>query len=150
MTTQTTTQAKPASLGWIHRILTIFVIINIIGEVGNVIAWWAVPSMQISLNGGTLNGVTSPPSILSDAVGAQNALIIGSVLLLAVAAVYAYSLLGLRNKKPSAALLVIGISIVNRVIALFIFAISEAFIFWAMWTVILVVVSYLDWKKLKA
>ena len=144
-----TTEVKPAKLGLIHKLLIIFVAINIIGEVGNVIAWWAVPSMQISLNGGTLNDVTSPPSILSSAVGSQNALIIGSVLLLAVAAAYAYILIGLRKKQVKAPIMVMGISVVNRILALVIFSISAAFAFWAVWTVILVVVSHLDWQKMK-
>jgi|GEM_PF-4664377 hypothetical protein len=144
-----TTEAKPASLGLIHKLLIVFVALNIIGEVGNVIAWWAAPSMQISLNGGELNGVTSPPSILSSAVGSQNALIIGSVLLLAVAAAYVYTLVGLRKKQQNAPLQVIAISVVNRILSLVIFAISAAFVFWAVWTVILVVVSYLDWQKMK-
>jgi hypothetical protein len=144
-----TAEVKPAKLGLIHKLLIIFVAINIIGEVGNVIAWWAVPSMQISLNGGTINDVTSPPSILSSAVGSQNALIIGSVLLLTVAAAYTYTLIGLRKKQIKAPIMVMGISVVNRILALVIFAISVAFAFWAIWTVILVVVSYLDWQKMK-
>jgi hypothetical protein len=105
------TTVKPANPGWIHRILMIFVAINIIGEVGNVIGWWASPASQISLNGGTLNGVTSPASLLSIAVGSGNALIIGSILLLAVAAVYAYSLLGLMKKKKQEPLTMMGISV---------------------------------------
>jgi hypothetical protein len=144
-----TTQVKPASLGLIHKLLILFVVINIIGEVGNVIAWWAVPSMQISLNGGTLNDVTSPPSLLSKWVGSQDALIIGSVLLIAVAAAYAYTLIALRKKQLKAPIMVITISIVNRLLTLVIFAISAAFIFWAVWTAILVVVSYLDYQKMK-
>lgn len=137
------------NLGVIHKILMLFVAINIIGEVGNVIAWWVVPSMQISLNGGELNGVTSPASFLSTAVGREGALIIGSVLLLVVAATYTYSLIGLRKKQPQTPLIIIGVSVVNRVIAVFVFALNEAFIFWAIWTVILVVVGYLDWSKMK-
>jgi hypothetical protein len=31
--------AKPASLGWIHRILILFVIINIIGDFANIAIW---------------------------------------------------------------------------------------------------------------
>ncbi len=141
---------KPANLGIIHRILMLFVTINIIGEIGNVIAWWAVPSMQISLNGGEIEGVTSPASLLSTWVGKESALIIGSILLLAIAAIYAFSLLGLSKRQKQAPVTVMGISIVNRIIAIFIFAISAAFAFWAVWTVILVIVSYLEWKKLKA
>ena len=39
--------AKQPGFGLIHKVLMLFIIVNIIGEVGNVIAWWAVPSMQI-------------------------------------------------------------------------------------------------------
>jgi hypothetical protein len=134
----------------IHSLLMFFAIINIIGEVGNVIAWWAVPSMQISLVGGTIGDVASPGSSLFDAVGAQTALIIGSAILLAVAATYAVSLMGLVRKQKWPPLVVITISVVNRVLALVIFAISAAFTFWAVWTIILVVVSYLDYRKLGA
>jgi hypothetical protein len=49
-----------------------------------------------------------------------------------------------------APLLVIAISIANRAIALGLYLISEAFIFFAVWTVILVVLAYLDWRKMKA
>ena len=93
--------SKSANLGIIHKLLMVFIAISIIGEVGNVIAWWAIPSMQISLNGGTLNGVTSPASILSQSVGSQNALIIGSILLLAIAAAYAYSFIALKKADAS-------------------------------------------------
>lgn len=140
---------QPQKLGKIHFSLMTLVVISIVGELGNVIAWWAVPSSQISLNGGTIEGVTSPPSILSGVVGAQNALVIGSVILIAVAAVYAYSLLGMRNKKPSAPLTIIGVSIVNRILGVFIFTMNPTFAIWAVWTVILVVFAYLDWRQLK-
>lgn len=144
-----TTEAKPAKLGLIHKLLIAFIAISILGEVGNVIGWWTAPATQISLNGGTVNDVTSPPSLLSSWVGSQNALIIGSVILLAVAASYAYTLIALRKKQVKAPIMVIAISIFNRLLALIIFAISAAFIFWAVWTVILVVFSYLDWQKIK-
>ena len=132
----------------ISTVLSLFVLINIIGEVGNVIGWWAAPASQISLVGGTLNGVNSSGGILFGAVGAQNALIIGSVLVLAVAVVYAVSLVGLVRKQKWSPLVIIAISVVNRVLALVIFAISAAFAFWAVWTIILVVVGYLDYRKL--
>jgi len=46
--------------------------------------------------------------------------------------------------------LVIAISVVNRVFAIILYQFSFAFIFWAIWTIILVAVSYLDWQKMKA
>jgi hypothetical protein len=130
---------KPASLGIIHKILMIFVAINIIGDIGNVVFWWASPSSRLSLT----------PSIIGNAAGADNALIAGTIVLLVVAVVYIVSLFGLMKKMLWAPLLVIAISVANRVIAVFLYQISPAFIFWAIWTVILVVVAYLDYKKMK-
>ena len=132
---------KSASLGMIHKVLMLFVAINIIGDIGNVVYWWASPdSRGLSLNTGYI-GV---------AAGPDNALIIGSVILLAVAAVYIAALYGLMKRMLWAPLIVIAISIVNRAIALGLYLISEAFIFFAIWSAILVVVAYLDWRKMKA
>ncbi len=131
---------KP-SLGLIHKILIIFVALNIIGDIGNVAFWWANPSSRdASLNTGYIASVA----------GNGGALIAGTVILLVVSAVYAVALFGLLKKMTWAPLLVIAISVANRVIALPLYFISPAFAFWAIWTVIIVVVSYLDWKKLKA
>ena len=131
---------KP-SLGIIHKILIIFVALNIIGDIGNVVFWWVSPSSRnASLNTGYIASIA----------GNDNALIAGTVILLMVSAVYAVALFGLLKKMAWAPLIVIAISVVNRVIALPLYFISPAFAFWAVWTVILVVVSYLDWKKLKA
>jgi hypothetical protein len=46
--------------------------------------------------------------------------------------------------------LVIAISVANRALAVPLYLINIAFIFWLVWTVILVVVAYLDWRKMKA
>lgn len=133
--------AKPANLGIIHKILMLFVIINIIGDVGNVIAWWAVPSMP---------GLSLYNSYVGTAVGNDSiTLIIGSVILLVIAAAYAISLQGLLKKMVWAPLLVIAVSIVNRALAVGLYLVSFAFVFWVIWTVILVVVAYLDYRKMK-
>jgi hypothetical protein len=63
---------KPASLGIIHKILIVFVIINIVGEIGNVVFWWANSASRSSLNQGYV-GVTA---------GNFNALIAGTIVLL--------------------------------------------------------------------
>ena len=130
---------KQPGLGLIHKLLMVFVIINIIGDIGNVTFWWANSSSRTSLN----------PSIIGNAAGPDAALIAGTVTLLVVAAVYAASLFGLMKKKLWAPLLVIAISVANRALAVVLYQISVAFAFWAVWTVILVVISYLDWRKLK-
>jgi hypothetical protein len=134
------TTTKAAGLGIIHKILILFIIINIIGEVGNVGFWWASSdSRAASLNTGYI-GVTA---------GVENALISGTIILLVIAVVYIVSLFGLIRKMKWAPLLVIAISIANRAIALVLYFISPAFLFWAVWTVILVVLAYLDNRKMK-
>ena len=131
---------KPVSKNRIHQILMLFIAINIIGDVGNVAFWWANPSSRAaSLNTGYI-GVSA---------GVDNALIAGTVVLLVVAAVYAASLFGLMKKLKWALPLVIAISIANRALALVLYFISPAFAFWAVWTIILVAVAYLDWRKMK-
>ena len=101
--------AKAVKLGKLHTILILFVAINIIGDIGNVAFWWANPSSRdASLNTGYIASVA----------GNDNALIAGTVILLVVSAVYAVALFGLLKKMTWAPLLVIAISIANRVIAL--------------------------------
>lgn len=134
------TAVKPAGLGWVHRILMLFVIINIIGDVGNVMFWWVNPDSRISLI----------PSIIGNAAGGNTALIAGTVTLLVVAVIYAVGLFGLMKRRLWAPLLIIAISVANRALALVLYQISVAFTFWLVWTIILVVVSYLDWRKMKA
>jgi hypothetical protein len=124
-----------------NRLLCIRVYISIIGDIGNVIFWWVNPdSRGLSLNTG----------IIGVAAGSDAALIAGSVTLLVVAAIYAAGLYGLVKRKLWSPLLIIAISIANRVLALFLYLISPAFAFWAVWTVLLVVLSYLVWRKMKA
>ena len=128
-------------MGKLHTVLILFVVINIIGDIGNVAFWWANPSSRdASLNTGYIASVT----------GNGNALIAGTIILLVVSVVYAAALFGLLRTMAWAPLLIIAISVVNRVIALPLYFISPAFAFWAVWTAILLVISYLDWKKLKA
>jgi hypothetical protein len=134
-------KVKAVKLGRLHTVLILFVAINIMGDIGNVAFWWANSSSRdASLNTGYIASV----------VGNGNALIAGTIILLVVSAVYAAALFGLLKKMAWAPLLVIAISVANRAIALPLYFISPAFAFWAVWTVILVAVSYLDWKKLKA
>ena len=133
--------AKTVKLGKLHTVLILFVVINIIGDIGNVAFWWANPSSRdASLNTGYIASVA----------GNGDALIAGTIILLVVSAVYAAALFGLLKKMAWAPLLIIAISVANRATALPLYFISPAFAFWAVWTAILLVVSYLDWKKLKA
>jgi hypothetical protein len=88
--------------------------------------------------------------IIGTATGENTALAAGTIILLVVAVVYIAALFGLLKKQKWAPLLVIAISVANRVIALFLYFISPAFAFWAVWTIILVVVAFLDHRKLSA
>jgi hypothetical protein len=130
---------KPASLGLIHKILILFVIINIVGDIGNVAFWWVnSDSRATSLNTGYI-GVNASVDI---------ALIAGTILLLVVAVVYIVALYGLMKRMKWAQQLIIAISVVNRALALVIYFISPAFAFWAVWSIILIVLSYFDWRKM--
>jgi hypothetical protein len=132
---------KPVSKGTIHKILMLFIAINIIGDIGNVAFWWASPSSRAaSLNTGYI-GVSA---------GIDNALIAGTIVLLVISIVYIASLFGLMKRLKWALPLIIAISIANRALALVLYFISPAFVFWAVWTVILVVLAYLDWRQMKA
>jgi hypothetical protein len=80
--------AKAGELWIIPKILIFFIIISIIGEVGNVAFWWAIPASRTSLN----------PSYLGTTAGTHTALIVGSIILLVVAVMYGVSLFGLLKK----------------------------------------------------
>jgi hypothetical protein len=130
---------KPASLGIIHKILILFVAINIVGDIGNVAFWWAnSASRAASLNTGYI-GVNA---------GVSNALTAGTVILLLVSVVYILALYGLLKRKIWAPKIIIAISVVNRALALVLYFISPAFAFWAIWSIILIAVSYFDWSKM--
>jgi hypothetical protein len=130
---------KPARIGIIHKILIIFVAINIIGDIGNVAFWWANPaSRAASLNTGYI-GMNA---------GISNALTAGTIILLLVSVVYIVALFGLLKHKQWAPKIIIAISVVNRALALVLYHVSPAFAFWAIWSIILIAVSYFDWRKM--
>lgn len=130
---------KPTSLGIIHKILMLFIAINVIGDIGNVAFWWAnSASRAASLNTGYI-GVHA---------GIDNALIAGTIVLLVVAVVFIVALFGLMRRMKWAPQLIIAISVANRALALVLYFISPAFTFWAVWSIILIALSYFDWKKM--
>jgi hypothetical protein len=94
---------KPASLRLIHKILLLFVATNVIGDIGNVMFWWAINSSRLSL---TL-------SIIGNVSVADNALNTGTIVLFVVAVIYIVSLFGLIKKMLWAPRLVIAISVAN-------------------------------------
>jgi hypothetical protein len=117
----------------------LFVLINILGDIGNVVFWWAnSASRAASLNTGFI-GVNA---------GIGNALIIGTIVLLVVALVYIIALYGLMKQMKWAPKLIIVITVVNRGLALILYFISPAFVFWAVWSIILIALAYFDWRKM--
>jgi hypothetical protein len=127
---------KPARLG---KILIFFVIINIVGDIGNVAFWWAnSASRAASLNTGYI-GV---------AAGIGNALTAGTIVLSVVAAIYIVALFGLLKRMKWAPELIIAISVANRALALVLYFINPAFVYWAIWSIILIALSYFDWSKM--
>ena len=130
---------KTRQLGKIHLTLIILVLINIVGDIGNVVFWLANPaSRAASLNTGIIGAYE----------GIQAALTAGTLILLLVAAIYIVALFGLLKQKLWAPKLIIAISVINRALALILYYISPAFAFWAVWSIILIAVSYLDWSKM--
>jgi hypothetical protein len=133
------TEMKPKGISRIHRLLVFFVVVNIIGELGTIAFWYGSPSSRISLL----------PSILGTSINNDSVtLAVGSALTALVAVVYIVSLFGLMKKQKWGSLMVIAISIVNRALALVIYQISPAFVFWLVWTMILLGFAYLDFRQL--
>ena len=112
-------ETKTTPKNRINTVLIVLVALNIIGDIGNIIFWYASPSSQGSLQGGYIAG----------AAGNNNALIAGSLILAIVSVIYIVSLYGLFKRMLWGPLLVIAISIANRALALVLYQISVAFVF---------------------
>jgi hypothetical protein len=133
-------KTKPPSLGLIHKILIVLVVINVVGDIANVLFWWINPaSRAASLNTGAIGAYA----------GACNALNAGTLILLMVSVIYIIALFGLLKRKLWGPKLIIGISVVNRALAMVLYYISPAFAFWGVWSIILIAVSYFDWSKMR-
>ncbi len=130
---------QPSNKNRVNIILIILVLVNIIGDIGNIIIWQVDPTTRaMSLNTGYIASVA----------GIENALLAGDIILAVVAVVYLAALFGLFKKALWAPLLVIAISVANRTIAVFLYLFTWAFFIWALWTVVLVVVAVLDYRRL--
>jgi hypothetical protein len=123
---------------WVNLLLILFVAINVVGDIGNIALWKAVPSSQTSLTGGWI----------ASFAGAGNALAAGTIILAIVAVIYAASIPGLLKMQKWAPLLVIAISIANRALALLLYEFNKAFFVWFAWTIILLIVAFLDFRKM--
>jgi hypothetical protein len=131
---------KKVGRNWFNIALILLVGINIIGDIGNIALWNAEPSSQDSLMGG----------YIASLAGAENALMAGTIILAVVAIIYIASIPGLLKKQKWGPLLVIAISIANRALAVFLYQFNEFFFFWFAWTIILLIVAFLDFRKMSA
>ena len=97
-----------------------------------------------------MGDAVSNGGFIANWAGDQAALAAGTITLAVVAVIYVVALFGLLKRRMWAPLLVIAISVANRVLAVFLFELNAAFAFWGVWTVILVVLAYFDYRKLSA
>jgi hypothetical protein len=124
---------------WINIILIFLVILNILGDIGNVAVWLATPSSRaLSLNTG----------FIAVNAGIANTLIISTAILLIVALCYVVALLGLSKQQKWASLLVVAISVINRFFTLVIYVWNIYFFIFLAWTIILIVVALFNYRKI--
>ncbi len=127
----------------ITKILLIMTILNVAGNISNVVIWlmspsWGDPSMRESLNDG----------LIASFVGKDGALVISSAIILFYATVYAIAAFGLFRKSKWAPPLVIAVSVVNRALALgVIFEPNVAFLIWSAWKLVIISLAFYLWRK---
>ena len=86
---------KTTNKNRINTILIVFVLFNILADIGNIIFWHASPSSQGSLLGGNIGGIEFKGGYIASVAGAQAALAAGTIILAVVSIVYVAALLGL-------------------------------------------------------
>jgi hypothetical protein len=81
---------------WLNAILIFFVLVNILGDIANIVMWYISPAGMFGPAGaqGSLRG-GSMASIL----GGDNALVVGSLILAAVAVTYVAAMFGLLHRQ---------------------------------------------------
>src|SRR5665647_340011 len=126
----------------IAKILIIMTILNVAGNISNVVIWlmgpsWGDSSMRDSLNGG----------LIASFVGNDGALVISSTIILFYATVYAIATFGLFSKSKWASLLIIEISIVDRALALVIFQLNIGFLIWSAWKIVMISLAFYLLRK---
>jgi glucan phosphoethanolaminetransferase (alkaline phosphatase superfamily) len=87
--------------------------------------------------------------IIASALGGDNALLVGTIILTVVACAFIMAMFGVFKKQKWGPMMTIGTTILNRAAALFIFIIAVYQFPWVVWTIILVAVSYLDYRRLR-
>ena len=134
--------SKPAHANLITKILLIMTILNVAGNISNVVIWlmspsWQDPSLRESLNEG----------LIASFIGKDGALVISSAIILFYATVYAIAAFGLFRKSKWAPLLIIEISIVDRVLALVIFQLNLGFLIWSVWKIVMISLAFYLLRK---
>jgi hypothetical protein len=134
--------SKLVYTGLITKILLIMTILNVAGNISNVVIWlmspsWNDPSLRDSLNEG----------LIASFAGTEGALVISSVIILVYATVYAITAFGLFRKSKWAPLLIIEISIVDRVLALVIFQLNVGFLIWSVWKIVMISLAFYLLRK---
>ena len=105
----------------------ILLTLTIIGEVGSIIVWYSQPDMRMTLI------VDYTTAIIASA---------------AAAVLNIVALIGVLRKSKWGSLLVIAISIPNRIAGLFLFESPASTGIFAIWTALLVIFAYMNYKDL--
>jgi hypothetical protein len=134
--------SKLAHANLITKILLIMTILNVAGNISNVVIWlmspsWHDPSLRESLNGG----------LIASFIGKDGALVISSAIILFYATVYAVAAFGLFRKSVWASLLIIEISVVDRALALVIFQLNLGFLIWSVWKIVMISLAFYLMRK---
>ena len=134
--------SKLAHANLITKILLIMTILNVAGNISNVVIWlmspsWHDPSLRESLNGG----------LIASFVGNDGALVISSAIILFYATAYAIAAFGLFRKTKWAPLLIIAVTIVDRALALVIFQLNIGFLTWSVWKIVMISLAFYLLRK---
>jgi hypothetical protein len=111
-----------------HKILLILLAITIIGEVASIIIWYSLPDLRMTLI------VEYTTAIVAAVVPA----------LLNIVA-----FIGVLKKNKWGSLLVIVVSIPNRILGLFLFESPASTGVFALWTALLVIFAYMNFQEIK-
>lgn len=111
-----------------YKILMILLALTIIGEIASIAIWYLQPDMRMTL--------------MVDYTTASVAAAVAAVLNIV-------ALIGVRRKNKWCSLLVIAVSIPNRILGLFLFESPISTGVFAIWTALLVIFAYMNYRDIK-
>ena len=131
--------SNPNRARLITKILIILVTLNIAGDVIAAGFFLSDPSLgELSVYGG----------LITSFAGQNGAVMITSAILLGYAVIYTVSVFGLLSKLKWALPLVIGVSVVNRALALgVIFEPNVAWLIWSACKLVIIALAFYLWRK---